>query len=329
MPAFKPYSFVPSASVRNPHVQTVLSSSRLRLLYNRFRRNGVQRERILETPDGIRLLGALSETWVHPPKGIVLMLHGWEGSINSTYMRCTASRLLRHGYSVFRLNLRDHGNSHHLNKALFYASALEEVFTALKTIADEMSHLPACIVGFSLGGNFALRIVNRCRKERIANLKHAICVSPVLDPETSTRIIDRIFYIRNYFLKKWRRSLQRKQDVFPGDYDLDGILKLDSVFKVTEALLQDYSSFGSVGEYFQTYTIHQKSLKSPPVPVTLLTAEDDPIIPVKDFHRLETGSNVNVSIQRHGGHNGFIEGLGLNAWYEPEIIRLLKEGLAG
>ena len=49
-----------------------------------------------------------------------------------------------------------------------------------------LAGVPAFIVGFSLGGNFALRIARRCRREPIDNLRHVFCISPVLDPEKAT-----------------------------------------------------------------------------------------------------------------------------------------------
>ena len=54
---------------------------------------------------------------------VVILLHGWEGSSQSAYQVTTAHYLLNHGYDVLRLNLRDHGESHHLNKEMFNRSS--------------------------------------------------------------------------------------------------------------------------------------------------------------------------------------------------------------
>ena len=35
------------------------------------------------------------------PRALVLLLHGWEGSADSNYMRLTAARLLQAGAAVF------------------------------------------------------------------------------------------------------------------------------------------------------------------------------------------------------------------------------------
>lgn len=314
-------SFLPPFLLRNPHLQTVLSSNKLRLIY----RHAIARfsqHIIIEAGKGVRLTGILSSPQ-RPAKGMVILLHGWEGSANSTYCIRTAESLLRSGYNVFRLNLRDHGNSHHLNKGLFYASLIEEVYHSVAKVAEMAGELAVIIIGFSLGGNFALRIALRCRNEPIKNLRYVYCISPVLDPEKATNRIDAIAYIRHYFMKKWRRSLKKKQILFPDCYDFSILLKISSIGGLTGALLDTYSHFSSKQEYFRSYTIVKDMLKDLPLPATILTAADDPIIPVEDFRQLILNHRTDLIIQPYGGHNGFIEDFSLRSWYENQIIYVL------
>lgn len=283
---------------------------------------------LLDAGNGIRLLGRFSAP---PPensaKGIVILLHGWEGSAFSTYCVRTGDGLLRNGYAVFRLNFRDHGDSHHLNAGLFYASALNEVHQAVGRAAALLPGRPAFVVGFSLGGNFALRIARRCRTQPIGNLRHVVGICPVLDPENATDRIDAIPYIRHYFLKKWRRSLQRKQALFPRLYDFDRLSTDNSVRKMTDELLARYGDVGSTREYFRTYSLLGDALHRISLPLTLLAAADDPIIAVEDFARLRLNRHTTLSIQRHGGHNGFIEGIALQSWYEPLLVNLFNDAV--
>ncbi|MBW2365517.1 MAG: hypothetical protein JRF25_10750 [Deltaproteobacteria bacterium] len=95
-------------------------------------------------------------------KGLVIMLSGWEGSSRSTYMLCTGRYFYRNGYSIFRLNFRDHGETHHLNEGLFYGTLLDEVFESVRQAAGLESGLSTFLVGFSMGGNFALRVARKC-----------------------------------------------------------------------------------------------------------------------------------------------------------------------
>jgi predicted alpha/beta-fold hydrolase len=311
-------SFSPPILLRNPHLQTVLSSNKLRLI-NRLAVTKLGQKKIVDAGNGVRLSGILSSPQ-HPTKGMVILLHGWEGSANSTYCIRTAEALIKHGYKVFRLNLRDHGNSHHLNQGLFYASLIEEVYHSVAKAADMAGEWPVYIVGFSLGGNFALRVALRCGSEPIKNLRYVYCISPVLDPEKATNRIDAIAYIRHYFMKKWRRSLKKKQILFPEYYDFSKLLTISSVGGLTGALLSSYSHFSSKREYFRSYTLVKEMLRDLPLPATILTAADDPIIPLDDFTQLILNHQTKLIIQPYGGHNGFIEDFSLRSWYEKHII---------
>lgn len=316
--------FRPAPPFRNPHLQTMLSSSKIRTWKKNPMRQA-SRKMVLEVGNGIRLLGHYSPQNSQSAKGLVILLHGWEGSVDSTYILCTGRYLYQQRYAVFRLNLRDHGESHHLNPGLFYATLLDEIFEGVEKAAGLRPNAPAFIVGFSLGGNFALRIARRCTRQPIQNLKHVISISPVLDPSKATDRIDSSTYILRYFLKKWRRSLQKKQALFPDRYDFRQVLKRRSIRSLTEALIERYSEYTNAREYFSNYTLTNDALVDIQPPTTLLTAADDPIIPVEDFTQLKLNDATRLVVQPYGGHNGFISGFSLNSWYERPLAELFDE----
>ncbi|MCB0067754.1 MAG: alpha/beta fold hydrolase, partial [Caldilineaceae bacterium] len=92
-------------------------------------------------------------------RGLVLILHGWEGCSHSNYNLILAQYLAERGYATFRLNLRDHGphlhvNPYALNRGVFRATLIEEAATATAQIAHLAGNRPFYIVGASMGGNF-------------------------------------------------------------------------------------------------------------------------------------------------------------------------------
>ena len=317
-------SFQPPLFLKNAHVQTVLSSSKLRTLGPNAMRDASYKK-IIETAEGVKLLGHHSVQNNRRAKGLVILLHGWEGSADSTYLLRCGRSLYRHGYDIFRLNFRDHGDSHHLNRGLFYAVLLEEIYQAVLQVAQFFKGGPVFLIGFSLGGNFVLRILRKCASVRFTNLCHAVSISPVLNPEDSTMAIDRIAFIRKYFLKKWRRSLAQKQELFPDLYDFENVMDLKTIQGVTDALLEKYSDFQTARDYFQAYSVMGSAIEDIDTPTTIITAEDDPIIPIKDFYDLKLNKHIQLIIHSYGGHNGFITGFKLQSWYENRIIKLFDQ----
>ncbi len=281
----------------------------------------------LTTDAGVRLGGALSGRPTAGTKGLVILLHGWEGSLNSTYVLSAADVLFNQGWDVFRLNLRDHGHTHHLNPGLFYATLLDETYAGVMMAARLRPDAPVFLAGFSLGGNFALRIARQwsASPETDIDLRRVVAVSPVLDPARATDAIDRHRMIRLYFMRKWRRSLTVKARCFPEHYDFTAVTALPTIRRMTEVLLQQYTDYRCADEYFAAYGLPWDSLRTIRVPTTIITAKDDPIIPVDDFYRLALNRQIRLLIQPHGGHNGFVRDLRGYRWYEDFMAALFHD----
>ena len=197
---------------------------------------------------------------------------------------------------------------------------LELLRLYLKLQADS----PLFLAGFSLGGNFALRIGQMHSKEPVMNLRHIVSISPVINPDKATNAIDRNIIIRRYFLLKWRRSLSLKQKLFPELYDFREIIPLKSCRSITDRLIERYSSYKDADEYFKRYAITNSTLNDISIPATIITSKDDPVIPVDDFYSLNAKEPVNFVIHSYGGHNGFINNLSFDCWYEEKMIRLFE-----
>jgi predicted alpha/beta-fold hydrolase len=313
--------FNPAFFLKNAHIQTYLASSRLRAMGKNPMLDAAI-EKIILTKEGVRLLASYSPAGEDKSNGMVMLLHGWEGSAGSAYILSAGRYLFENGYSVFRLNFRDHGKSHHLNEGLFYATLIDEVYQAVKQASAIESGRNFFLAGFSLGGNFALRIGRICAKKPINNLRHIVSISPVIDPDKATGAIDSNIMIKKYFLSKWRRSLALKQKLFPEKYDFGEILSLNSCRSITGRLIESYSSYKDAAEYFSGYALTDETINEIAVPTTIIASKDDPVIPVRDFYTLDFRTPVNLVIHEHGGHNGFIEDFFFNCWYEKMMVRM-------
>ncbi|MEO7325851.1 MAG: alpha/beta fold hydrolase [Dokdonella sp.] len=325
--------FRPPRGLRNPHVQSVLASSGLRRWFGRDRSDAIVRdavEHILDCGDGVRLQAFhTAQRRFDTALGLVVLLHGWEGSSRSTYLLNTGARLLNEGFDVVRLNFRDHGDTHHLNPELFHSCRIEEVVGAVAAIERQFAPRALAIAGFSLGGNFALRVALHAPAAGIA-LTYALAVCPVISPAAGLFGLERgPWFYESYFLHKWRGSLRRKRDLFPerewfSASELGGNLR-----ELTHALVLRHTGFGSLDEYLDGYSIAGDRLRNLRVPATILTAADDPVIPVQDFRALQLSPHVELDIAEHGGHCGFISNLSLRSFTDDYIAERMLIHLAG
>jgi len=314
-------TFQPPIYLKNPYVQSILASKRPGGKLSPLIKE-VSQNIIIQCKNNVRLMGTLSKQQAETSKPFIILLHGWEGSGASRYAIGTTNYLFQNGFNVFRLNLRDHGDTHHLNKGLFFISFFDEVFDAVSQIAQMANGNPVCIVGFSLGGNFALRIARQQSITPIVGLKHILAISPPVNPELTTKYIDEIPLFKYYFLKKWKRSLQKKQDLFPNLFNFDDVLRLASIRDVTDALVKEYSEFSNTLEYFETYTLIGNALKSINIPTTIVVAADDPIIPINDFYQFPTNPATRLIVHAFGGHLGFNTGFFSSPWFDPFMANL-------
>jgi len=316
--------FRPSVIFRSSHVQSILASSRLRVSRKSSMLNNSQEE-IISTSSGSKLLSFFSP---HPmSKGLIILLHGWEGSSSSAYILAAGDFFYNLGFSICRLNLRDHGDSHHLNEGLFHGALLDETFDAVNCISQKAENMPVYLIGFSLGGNFALRIAMKNYRTPIANLKHVFAVSPPLDPYKTTLAIDNgYFFYRDYFLKKWKRSLIKKQNLFPQKYNFSKMMQAKTCMELTEDSMIYFKDFNSYRDYFNLYTLHNDSFKKLNIPVRVFISEDDPVIPHEDFQSLRENDFFQISMQKYGGHNGFLDYLpfGFSCWYNEIIAGIIN-----
>ncbi len=326
-------SYKPPFWLRSPHLQSLLATSPLRRARGAvlLRRCGaVQTPCIVDGGDGVRLEGVHSRMPDRAPRGLALLLHGWEGSVESSYMRMTAAHLLRAGFEDFRLNFRDHGDTHHLNPALFHSNRIDEVVHAAVDVANRFlsgSDRPMVVAGYSLGGNFALRVALRARAAGLP-LARAAAVCPLLDPAvTMTRMEQGLpFYIR-YFERQWRESLRRKRDTFPDDYDFDDSILRLRMRELTRWMVERHTDFDTLDDYFNGYSIAGDRLAGLDVPVDLLTSGDDPVIPVDEFRALRLPETAAIEIAPWGGHCGFLESARLDGYAERWVAGKLASAL--
>jgi len=284
------------------------------------------REWLLDCGDGVRLQSFYAPP-VKPsadsPEKLAVMLHGWEGSSESLYILSLAQLLHDRGFHIVRLNLRDHGNTHHLNRELFHSCLLPEVVGAVKRVQDAHRGKKLHLIGFSLGGNFMLRVAAEAGHAGL-DITRAIAVSPVLDPaETLAALESGFFAYHSYFIRKWTASLLLKQAAWPEHYDFTALRKMVGLRNMTSELVRRFTGFGTLDDYLNGYSITGSRLSRLAVPSTVITALDDPIIPASGLAKLARPTLLRLIVTRLGGHIGFMDHMSEPTWAERRIVQEL------
>jgi predicted alpha/beta-fold hydrolase len=321
--------FAPRGLLANAHVQSLLTSGAWRKRHVQGRAQSyLQRSqaKVWRADDGARLLAwhaTAPETAPSAGRGLVILLHGWEGSSDSNYLLSCALTLDQAGFDTVRLNLRDHGPSHHLNVELFHSCRLHEVVDVVGQMVKAHAPNPVYLVGFSLGGNFTLRVA-RAAPSYGYRLQRAIAVSPVIRPaQVLTALEQGPAIYHAYFVRKWRRSLRIKQALFPERYQFDDWFKIRHLRDQTDYLINHFTEYDSLSSYLNGYAVADDYLADLDIDTLIITAEDDSIIPIGDFDDLAPSPALTVERVQRGGHCGFISNWRMDCWVEHRIVNAL------
>ena len=252
----------------------------------------------------------------------VIFFPGWLGHKDSKYLIPLADLLHINNFDIIRIHPIDHGDTEHLNKDFFRATDIQTLIEAVEFIGKKYQDNEIHLIGFSLGGNIALRI-SACKS--INFLKSTVVISPVIDPEISMRAMDNTSWIlKKYFVNKWRRTLRRKMRLH-NISNVEESLRYKDLEKMTEFFTKNFSPHKNVKELFAGYAITQDTINQIKNNTLIYSSVDDPCVPIKPLYSLDQTNNVKFKPQQYGGHCGFIDDFKFNSSVYEEIVNKLSD----
>lgn len=324
--SFRPRAFKPARWAPGPHAQT-LGARLLRSAADPM----VERER-LWTPDG----DFLDLDWGADPGGdapIVLVMHGLEGSAQRRYMRNVCWELIRVGLRPVALNFR--GCSGEPNRAphFYHSGKTDDPEFVLRTLRARYPTRRFAALGFSLGGNVLLKLLGERSDGGRALVDAAVVISVPYDLAAGCGLLERSrmgrFYAA-YFLRSLQAKLRLKHRVLREILDLDAAASARTIREFDDRVTAPLHGFSSAAEYYERSS-SVRYLEGVQVPALLLHAEDDPFLPRDHIPRkqAEGSRSIQLVVQPHGGHVGFLEGTPRKPafWAEEEGARFLAEVL--
>jgi len=184
------------------------------------------------------------------------------------------------------------------------------------------------VAGYSLGGNFSLRLALAARRQNLP-LAAAFAICPPVDPSQVMRQLERGPPLYHwYFMRKWRGSLKRKRQLFPEVHAISDEILKRNMRGLTQWLVNAHTEWQDEEQYFDGYAVSGQRLADAGIPVRLLVAADDPVIPIHSLRSLQLASSARMEIAETGGHCGFIEdwrGHGFaERWLKNAVIEALN-----
>ena len=314
------HDFTPAVGLTNPNLQTIFSSAIRKIIIPRTEAEFLNagQEEIINLGN-VRLQIERDKPANKEPLGLIMIIPGWLGHSKSSYVVSLAKKLVDARFEVVRITLRDHGETCHLNSGLFHSAETQEVVDLIKKLVDDFKvrypnregDLTTGLVGFSMGGNFALRVARQLSSVR------TLAISPSLSPHKTIQKIENSQIYRPYFINKWRKIFRDKQRHFPDLYDFSYAMKQKSIITLTKHFIGEFTSFDSVDSYCDAYDLCGSRLEG--VNAHILASLDDPVVPTSEIDALP--QSVTRKMTKRGGHTAFIENWALESWSDSYAER--------
>jgi predicted alpha/beta-fold hydrolase len=257
---------------------------------------------------------------------LLILLHGLEGSSAAHYMRGIAAKAFARGFNVIRLNQRNCGGTEQLAPSLYHSGLTEDVDAVLRETIRSEGIAEVVVAGYSLGGNLALKLAGDYGVGAPPELRGVCAVSPVLELAACVAALERprnAVYQWN-FVRGLKARMRRKNRCFPGQFPVDRLEEIRTVRQFDELFTAPHFGFLSAEDYYHRASA-MRVVDRIAVPALVVTADNDPFVPVEPFRRPALAGNpkIQVIVTPHGGHCGFLDdgdGAEDGYWAERTIV---------
>jgi uncharacterized protein len=263
---------------------------------------------------------------LHPT---LLLLHGLEGSSLAHYMGGMADKAWARGWNIVRLNQRNCGDTEHLSRGLYHSGLINDPLVVIRELIARDGIQAVAVAGYSLGGNLALKLAGDLGDSAPPEFKAVCAVSPTMDLAVCVDALERrsnLAYQWN-FVRRLKARMRRKATVMPGVFTLEALRRIWTVRQFDEAYTAPHHGFRDAADYYHRASA-MRVVHAIRIPALILTAEDDPFVPVGSFQQSAVAGNpcVTTIITRHGGHCAFVEhavGEYDGYWAEEQVVRFV------
>ena len=249
----------------------------------------------------------LASTKAHSDK-IVIVLHGLEGSLRSSYARGILAAIDKKGWRGVFMHFRGCSGEHNLKDISYHSGETGDLRFLIETIRERYPEARLSAVGYSLGGNVLLKYLGEYKDDSQLTAASAISV-PYLLLNSVTKL-EKVFarlYQRHLLNRLIRKTLSKYKDR-PAPVDITDIRTWNTFLLFDHHITAPIHGFKDNQDYYEQSSSRQYINKIT-IPTLLIHAKDDPFmsldaIPSQDH----LSKSVTLELSDHGGHLGFISG---------------------
>ena len=293
--------FVPAPLFSGGHAQTVL------VPYLPAKKEAGER---VDVPiEGGALVGRLhrGDVTSPPSDACVLVLHGIAGSADEPFVHRTARLARRRGLDALRLDLRGAGESSNCGVApLFHAGLTADVRAAIELLLRRYARVH--VVGFSLGGQIALRTLGEWGADAPAGIASLTAVSPPIDLRECATFSERrsAALYRVYIVRALKERYRLARAAMGAGFTEDLLRRARTISDYDAAVVAPFFGFRDVDDYYAR-TSSEPLVEHIAPPTLVLHAADDPLVSVEPVLRVQRRRlpRVRVVVTDRGGHVGF------------------------
>ncbi len=243
------------------------------------------------------------------PRSAIVILHGLVGSSASIYVLGTAQKALERGFLVARLNARNCGGTEALTREVYNGGQTEELDAVARELVEREGVERVHLVGFSIGGNQVLRLAVGYGDAPPPWLASIGALSPCIDFAASVATFQLGLFqraVQRRFVQGLKAIVERRHALDPSSISLAGIDGIRTVRAFDERFTAPLSGYANAADYYAQAGV-RTNLAPIRVPTLVLTARDDPLVPVETFEALAIGpAPIQVVITERGGHVAFV-----------------------
>ena len=261
------------------------------------------------------------------PIPLILLVHGLTGSETSEYMQNTAHYFLTSGYKVMCLNLRGAGPSVNSCRERYHAGRSIDIKYTLDSIPKSLKNDGVFIIGFSLGGNIALKFASENKNDKSVKAVATVC-APINLRKTQIQMMRK----RNYFYHKYLLNKMKQQYLLalsPNGIDAAKINHIKSIYQYDDEIVAPENHFRNALDYYTKCSTYER-LDEITIPCLLIHSKTDPWIPYTIYTdlKLKHKTTISVVITNDGGHVGFYSRLQQTPWYNVAIAQYFNDILS-